>query len=400
MKKTLILLFALLLLLSSCKGATDSGGATTMDETTTEPLDTTSYEDIERRQAAGYKTYHYSFKNDRILLRIKHPTEWSLTETAEGFAILRDGEMIGSLVGAPSDDVATFTPLKTESHSIDGVYITKYIEQRNGNTEFRYRFVYEYPHGSSTRTVTLTAACREIDGQTEKKLYSEAITVDKISSPTLGELHYSLKNPSSILILGNSFIGSSDVGDILTEMLENEGKDCSVTAIATGFARVGTYANDKALLERIRDGMYDAVFICGLYSTKEVENIGILKEACDESDTELVIFPAHNENASAVSTAEEEYPALFLLDWKSELDGLIQNGVSRWDLCIDDEHYHSTQLAGYVGAHMIYRSIYDELPTEPMRYILSQEYIDYILGDYAYVGDSHFFDEDKISYLN
>ena len=74
--------------------------------------------------------------------------------------------------------------------------------------------------------------------------------------------------------------------------------------------------------------------------------------------------------------------------------------MDRWDLCINDMHLHSTPLAGYVGAHMIYRAMYGELPEAPMQISINQSYIDSILGDYAYVGDGKAFDDDKITYLN
>ena len=71
-----------------------------------------------------------------------------------------------------------------------------------------------------------------------------------------------------------------------------------------------------------------------------------------------------------------------------------------WYLCINDSHKHSTPLAGYVGAHMIYRAIYDEMPTAPMKNTITQSYIDSILGDYAYIGDSKMIDEQNITYLD
>lgn len=144
----------------------------------------------------------------------------------------------------------------------------------------------------------------------------------------------------------------------------------------------------------------NAVFICGFYSDIEVSNLGVLKEACDKSVTKLVIFPAHNENASVIANAQKKFPTLFCLNWKAELDSLIARGVDRWDLCFDDQHDHSSPLAGYVGAHMIYRAIYGEMPTKPMQQTLSQSYINRILDNYTHDGDMHIFDEDTITYLD
>ncbi len=407
MKELLILLIALSLLLCSCTGVTESASHSDetesiddMSEEDTEPLDNTSYEDIERRRATGYQIKYFGFQKDSVLLKTKYPTEWSLRASDEGFELIRDGKSIGYLLGGPADDTAAWTVLNTESRSANNIRITKHIEQKNGCKAFRYRYVYDYMSDGYTRTFTLTASYEEVDKKTETRLYKNAVMVDKFANIAMGALSDFLTEPSSILILGNSFIGTSDIGNILGEMLRRGGKDCTVNAISRGYANVGTYTNDRTLLESIRKGKYDAVFICGFYANTEVTNLGILKEACDQSMTKLVIFPAHNESAPVITLAQRSYPSLFCLDWREELDALIKNGVNRWALCIDDAHKHSTPLAGYVGAHMIYRAIYNELPTEPMRDTLSQQYIDGILGDYAYVGDMCVLNKDRITYLN
>ncbi len=404
MKKLYILFIVIVIsfLLCACTNIPKDITDTASDTGTTDPLVDTAYENIERRQAIAYKTNTYGFSNDSVLLTIAYPNEWIICEADGGFDILRADMVVGCLTGSSAKNTDDWVVLDTEECSQRGVSVTKHIERNGaaGATEYRYRYVYTYSSDGETRTVTLTVALAELDQRSEEKLFTSAFPQKKATSDTAGVLSDALGDESSILILGNSFIGTSHIGNILREMFGINGKDCTVTAIARGFARVATYISDTALLESIRGGTYDAVFICGFYDAIEVENLGVLKSACDESFTELIIFPAHNENATHVATARDTYPSLVCLNWKGELDGLIAEGVDRWDLCIDDAHYHSTPLAGYVGAHMIYRAIYDELPEEPMRSTLSQSYIDHILGDYAYVGDTQSIDENKITYLD
>lgn len=404
MRKLWIVLIILSLLLCSCQNITRGGPNT--DEGINPPADddpveeVTTYEDIERRRVTSYKANYYSLKNDSTLLKISLPTEWTLSEAADnGFDIFRDGETVGYLISAPADDMSAWTVLKTETRSVADVCVTKYIEEKNGYKDYRYRYVYNYTSDGCTRTVTLTADCAEINEKTEKKLYTDITTHEKSVSETVGTLS-SLSNASSILILGNSFISSSKIGSILREMLGNNGKDCEVDAISRGNATVKTYISDEPLLDRIREGRYDAVFICGFYNMAQIDYLGVLKEACDVSMTKLIIFPAHNENSSVVASVQSKYPSLFLLNWKAEIDNLIIKGVDRWDLCEDDSCNHSKPLAGYVGAHMIYRSIYGEVPPEPVQHLLSQDYIDGVLGDYAYKGDLKVVDEDKIMYFD
>ena len=76
----------------------------------------------------------------------------------------------------------------------------------------------------------------------------------------------------------------------------------------------------------------------------------------------LVIFPAHNENATVIQRAIDSDDTLYYLPWRDEINALIGAGVDFWDMCINDMHKHSTPLAGYVGAHMIYRAIFGEVP--------------------------------------
>ena len=405
-------LFALALLLVSCTGWTDTGTtpatttAATTESTTTVPPVTTApspYEGIDRRPSTSFQTTVFAYKNDNVLLKISRPVEWEIMREEEGFAILRDGVRIGSLCGGNAGDTAGFSVLESKTLTVGDIRVTKYIEKGSGEGELRFRYVYKYPSNGYVRAVTLTADYREVDETLEDRLYKNLFTEEKFESDTLGVLNGYFENHAdipSVLIRGNSCIGTSKIGNRLKEMLKNGEKDCTVTAYSRGYARVGTYVNDSSVMASIRAGLYTAVFICGFYGEDEIENLGILKAACDASGTALVIFPAHNEGASIVQRAMATYPSLLCLNWKAELDGLIADGVDRWSLCIDDAHLHSTPLAGYVGAHMIYRALWGEMPFNPVSNTLGQDYIDSILGEYAYAGDAKVYDALPITYLD
>lgn len=400
MKKFTVLLLALMLLLCSCTESIEYEGETETQSVTKETVDT-SYESIERYQSSGYSNGYYGFAVDSAVINITYPREWSFRQGGGGFDIVRGKNTVGRLIGAQASDTSEWTVLKTEEDMQSDVSTKMIIERKStdGESSYRYRYVYTYTTDGVSRTITLTADCAELDKMTEAKLFMNTFFEEKVTSKTLGILS-NIGDPSSVLILGNSFIGSSDIGDILREMLNLNGKSCSVTAISRGYATVDTYINDASILSAIKSGSYDAVFICGFYSSNEVANLGVLKSACDTSRTQLVIFPAHNESSGVVSSAQSKYSSLVCLNWKNELDGLIRKGVDRWDLCTDDQHDHSKPLAGYVGAHMIYRAIYGELPLRAMQNAISQVYVDKILGDYAYVGDTETLDETKITYFS
>ena len=376
---------------------------TTEDDTETveqvDPFENASYEGIKRQKARSYRSKYLGFKEDTTFLQLECPILWKLKETSAGYEITRSGTPIGQIVSGEADDTANWKILNSESSEENGISVTKHIERKKGTKTFRYRYIYEYTVGENAHTVTLTASYAELDATGEQKLCDDVTYVDQYSSGSRGVLSAS-GEPASILILGNSFISTSNIGNILREMLTQNGKACDVEAISRGYAEVETYASDSELLARIRRGEYNMVFICGFYDREEVENLEVIRKTCNRSNTQLVIFPAHNENAGVVAYAQETYPSLVCLNWKNEIDLLIKSGVSIRDFCINDEHQHSTPLAGYVGAHMIYRAIYNELPNRPMRYALAQSDIDGVLGNYAYVGSVPNLADDEITYLD
>jgi hypothetical protein len=178
-----------------------------------------------------------------------------------------------------------------------------------------------------------------------------------------GPLIERFNESKQILILGNSFVGTSQVGDFLNDMLSQANSDYRVKAISRGFATVETYASDPEIMKEIEDGRYCCVFQCGFYYESEIEHYKTIKNACRKSGTAIMAFPAHNEIKEVVRKLSETEDCL---DWQEEIEALMRANVSHnatlWDFCIMDEFRHSTPLAGYVGAHMIYRRIFGEVP--------------------------------------
>ena len=141
--------------------------------------------------------------------------------------------------------------------------------------------------------------------------------------------------------------------------------------------------------------------MCGFYYAEDVTSFAEILRVCKAGDAVPVIFPAHNENLLHIDATAKEYPEVTLLHWKNEINLLIDRGVSRDDFCIDDGHNHSTPLAGYVGAHMIYRTLYKgTLPpsvSSACTTITAAEIAE-LLGDYPTKGIVYIKDS-KILYL-
>jgi hypothetical protein len=165
-------------------------------------------------------------------------------------------------------------------------------------------------------------------------------------------------------------------------MISVNNKGLSVSPISRGYATVQTYVEDAGIMDSIRNGTYKGVFICGFYSNPEVDYLKALREACNASETTLVVFPAHNEERNVIKKAQQVCPELYTLDWKAEVDSLIESGIERSHFCINDEHQHSTELAGIVGAHMIYRAIYGESPSLDGVYAVTAYNAHELLGSY------------------
>ncbi|MBR3862816.1 MAG: hypothetical protein IKM42_04080, partial [Clostridia bacterium] len=173
----------------------------------------------------------------------------------------------------------------------------------------------------------------------------------------------------SIAILGNSFVYNrySGIGIILKDMMSEGNRNYDITVTGIGYATISKYAwgeSDSHIeaVNEIKNGAYDMVFMCGLYNNSDVEALQTIYDICQQSGTKLVLFPAHNERTAQIDKAREQYPDIVILNWRGELEALIEAGVKKSDLCKDDAHDHSTALAGYVGAKMIYKSLFGVEP--------------------------------------
>ena len=418
MKKTfLILLLTSAVLLGGCNREIDTehssetvtGTATetvtetvteTITETITPPVADDAYLQIECFEPKRYVDTHFAFRADQITFCLYSPKDWDFEKSSENiYTVKRNEKKIGSFVcGTESEaDLANWKTLKTK-YSVDSNMRCDYYLEKSRVGEFRHRFVYQYQDGNRERILTLIVDYAEMSESACRKLLSRSSNYRIMTDPQLGVLSSSRK--TNILILGNSFIGTSSVGYILEEMLQANGKNCSVTAISRGYATVATYINDADLMYMIQNGYYTEVFICGLYSSPEIENLGVLKEACDESGTRLVIFPAHNEAATVVQSACSTYKTLTFLNWKGDIDALINSGVPGYALCRDDTYKHSTELAGYVGAHMIYRALYGEVPKGSVSWTILQSEVNSYLGNYVKTGIIQLIDKDTILYFD
>lgn len=378
--KKLLGIFALLiltctLLLCSCNdgdvvdvdGTTESEKPTDTEATeapTEKPTEAkkVNYWEVKCRTIKEYKEEHFAMsEEDERDIVFSLPSDWTLNKTADGYTITRDGEEIGKISTESQADRAWTLIDDYKKKLGSDLQIEKNIESQGEGEDvrFRYRFNYTFSNGDDTARITLTANYEELDANAADKLYhkvefsAQSMVVDGMLDDMADE---------DYLILGNSFISSSNIGMIIDDLFMTNQKYCNFNAISRGYASVATYIADYDLMSRIERGDYKGVFICGFYAEGEADNLVVLEKACKKSNTRLVIFPAHNEFEGPINLAQTKCPELPLLNWKGELDMLIDSGVDKWELCWNDQHLHSTEYAGLIGAIMIYRAFYGEMP--------------------------------------
>ena len=392
MKKTVILLLLLTTLLTGCvqqnKGGENTGsnggepGGSTVATTGGTGA---AYLDIECYSAKEYGTFLVGSKDDADALSLRLPSSWVLTKQGSSYVITNERGEIGKIFSGDAEDAALWEPACEKEHKVTSTAaVDKIIEKRVNGSDYRHRFTFTYRSNNGDRTVTLTTNYAEANDYTQNQIYSGARTKQLRTDPKIGYIS-AASAKRSVLILGNSFIRTSKIGEILQEMCNKNGKNCIVTAESRGYANIGTYASDTSIVNGIKAKNYGAVFICGCYDSAEqpITDYGTLKAACDTAGVPLILFPAHNEHVDTINRVRNKYPDDLFLNWREEISNLIsKKGIGKSSFCIDDEHQHSTPLAGYVGAHMIYRAIFGEVPNKYQ----SSSYFD-AASYYATLGD-------------
>lgn len=401
MKKRALLVVScavlLLLVLVGCR----SGADLPENADTTEPGDTTgatpqkTYQDIPRVTHEAHKSLYLSFGDGMRVFDFTIPSEWKLSEEQGGYAIKRAGNTVGSIRSGEGETETLGAALHEETTS-SGNESMHYAIYEEDAGKFVHRFVFRYAEKSGKKRVfTMQVDLEEMDEHLVRRTLYAYRSAEPINDVAMGML--SLPPQPSILIIGNSFVNSSHIGDMMDSF---GGTDCR--SVSIGYLTVRRLCSEYSeFLDEMREGAYDAVFLCGFYAVADATEMEAVVEACRESGTELIVFPAHNENASAIEAAKIN-PYVKVLNWKGEIDLVCSElDVPLDALRIDDTHGHSTSLAGYIGAHMIYRAIFGEVPPIRDQYgTLSHSYVEEFLGEYMTRPEIGMVPSEEITYLS
>ncbi len=349
-----------------------------------DPSEDEKHKDIPIQLASSYVKKYYASEISTLSVYLRHPEEWEFVQRDEGGAdVVRDGKTVGRMIAGGAQDLDKWKIVDWKSKEEGDFKVSQFVEKygRGITLKFRYRYLYEYIENDEDMALTLILDANQVSSVCAKRLYGEAMLEEAQTATNYGLL--SNLEGKKILIAGNSFVGTSKIGYTLHDIVTASYKTLSVYHWSVGYARISTYIENVDFMNNVKNGDYDAIFMCGLYEDdKELDALDTLYSECERSDTQLIIFPAHNESKNMVRKAKNLFPELVLIDWKTEVEALITNGVDKWDMCVNDAHLHSTPLAGYVGAHMIYRAIFGENPKGyPTRYVTKQD-VEEKLGNY------------------
>ena len=309
------------------------------------------------------------------------PDDWRVQKVdKDTFAIFRSNKKIGTIERDQS--LSRYQDFEY-GNIADITAQTSYRVMEDDGHYYRY-FVIEFVQNTVKYTVYVTVDYNELDEKSCREFIRKLTLVPQKKV----FIHPSEGNGSNkILILGNSFVATSEVGEFLNDMLRTSGLRYYADPIAIGMANVTTFENYPDICDSMANGEYCYVFLCGLYSDEAVRAVQTMKNYCELSDTKLILFPAHNESANSIRKATDAYADLIMLNWKGEIDALLERGAEYSDYCVDDYHKHSKPLAGYVGAHMIYRSLFKNQPP-PLTAAapLTERYVNSKLEDYIESG--------------
>lgn len=372
------------------------------DNTATKPSDSNQndnsleeYSKIECRSIENnnWKKIELVINSNKFYARLSIPTDWEISSDG---TIKRNDIPIGKISSkAPDSSVNSFEESQRGQDNDTEISVRQSIEKytKMGINSYERHYKISRLRLSGGFTLYLWIDYAQLNSSASLKLYN--------SISYLGTERYmpeKKNNTDKLLILGNELISPdySKLGIILNEMFSvyNTANSTNHFAevISNQGANISTYAQNTELIQKIKDKTYDYVLLCGFYNTDTSdieEDFNKIAQACKSSDTGLIIFPAYNESSAVITTLLNKNEALYCIDWKKELEELKDSGIGGESQLVLEDFYKdgkTTPLAGYVGAHMIYRNILKTNPNEINFDFLTTETIKEKLKGYVSTG--------------
>lgn len=310
----------------------------------------------------GWKTVELVSKVDNSCITISIPKSWEIKDGK----ILDNDTLIGEITTKAPDKSEKSYEIYSSNTGITVFRrsIEEYLNQ--GKTEYKRLFkVSKFTETVGSNILYILVDYDRLDNTAAAKIIS---SFDYLGSDRVMP---EIKNDSKVfLILGNDFLNTSKIAEFLSDMLITDGSNFTVEIRIKD--TIFDFASDKNLIAEIENGNFAYIFQCGFYNTSEqaitvTKALKTIIDASYKSNTAVVALPAHNEPNVEINNVLSAFSELYCINWKEEINSLIESGISyttltETDFCQNDKNKHSTPLAGYVGAHMIYRNIFGKIP--------------------------------------
>ena len=199
-------------------------------------------------------------------------------------------------------------------------------------------------------TTKLTTTIIPTTTATTQRTSQATTTASRVEEPVEDELR--------IAIAGNSYVGYSNITYELLKLIGLHNKNATAESYRHDGYTTAAFLYEPEFMDAIRNGEHDILFMCGLFSSYDVQAMTVIEEACLESGTQLVLFPAYNENPDAIAAATEACPSAKLVHWQEVTRHLIREGIPSPYLMLSDAYLHPRPLAGYAGAMMIFTALF------------------------------------------
>ena len=401
MKKSLLVLVCLTLslLLFACE---EAPAAVVTEPVVTEPVTTEApvvtepplpafdYTTLDCRAVDEWHDIGLTWQGSDTVIYMMVPTDWEIEKmNDETYLIYCDGAGIGEITTQVSDEdfEILYSIATKEKDGIEIDYDERCIMADYGD-DYR-RMLGFWVVDDAVRGMYLDIDYTALDDDGVDYL-CDSVSYGHRDG---GELFLDMDKYNSsnkILLIGNSFVGDSfsKISITLDQLLKSGGKTQykfeNITKYNMG---IKDFCKDPYVTD-MANGKYKVVFMCGIYGSGDVAGMKAVIDACKKSNTGLVFFIAHNEKDDWIAKAKEQYPDVMYLDWKTEIDSFIYSDATYWEFCMNDGPRHSTPLGGYVGAHMLYKAVFHEVPPEfQSTSYLSKDKINKLIGaDYVKTG--------------
>ncbi len=353
---------------SEKKPATEKPAETQKPAESTPATDTSEtvpdYKSISCRSNSSidWNTVRFENPGTELCLQLAIPSDWEVVKkTDQTYHFQRNGKEIAALSSS-----AFPKPKKTfDGYSLTDierlmVYQDVFWYQTEGNNTFFHHLEFNAKFKDQTFDFFLRMNYAELDKTACNYMMRNAqlITEGESIRP------YSQSNGAkAILFLNGIDAQLAEVHTHLNDMFHQSGKELFAVSEYLPQGSMEDFPSLQYCQEAIRKGQYSHVFVNGFYELADCSKaLGLLKECCAASNTELVLFPTYSEPWRFIDEAREIHPDIPLLDWSSEVHSLITSGGSFDALCFPNGRNSPTAVGGYAGAHMVYRTLFLEKP--------------------------------------